>query len=459
MAVRRWVGGAVAKFDVWTITVASVWASGDTVTISIGNKDLIITLGASASTVVADIAAEIADAINAADNTAPGTGFTWSHGGQQFREFTEITATVLGAVVTVTAVTAGVPIGLVVTENTAGAGTATEANTVAATGPYHLDNADNYLGGVLPVDNDDLWFDTGDVSALYGLTYFRANNIDLNVYITNDWTGSLGLPAIRTITAGTYAEYRQRYFQVRGGSKVLQVLPGLNGTGSSAGNLYLDFQSQSTCTVSILARRGAGGTVPTVFIAGSTTGSAMNAMVITAGTVAIEPDDAPTTAGDEFWPSDLTIGTPGSAATDCIVTIGSKARLAEGVSLTVNGGTVTSYSPTTDGAEVIPTVINGGSVELAAAGDENIIEVAAGATLYLSGSGSCLKIFNRGTIDFRRGVGLKVCNDLKLYADSSYYCPFQINVAHFVGCSIGQLAAFQGPANISVDLSTAATPT
>lgn len=442
----------------WTITVAGTWASGDTVTISIGNKDLVITLGASASTVVADIATEIKNAINAANNSAPGTGFTWSHGGQQFREFTEVAATVLGAVVTVTATTAGVPIGLVVTEVTAGDGTATEANATVATGPYHLNNADNYLGGVLPVDNDDLYFDTGAVSALYALTYFRANNIDLNVYITGDWTGQLGLGPIRTITAGDYAEYRQRYFQVRGGSKVFQVLPGVSGS-TSQGALYVDLQDQATCTVSILARRGAASSVPTVFLAGSDAASAINALVITAGTIYIEPDDAPTDASKYFWPSDLTIGTGASAASDVIVYLGKNTRLAKGVSLIVNGGTVTSYAATLDGADNIPVTINGGTVELAAAGDEHEIEVALGSTLHLSGAGAVSKIFGRGAVDFRRGVGAKTCTDVKLYGGASYYCPHKTNVVQLVGCSIGQLAAFQGPADIQLDLTVDAVST
>lgn len=458
MAVKRWIGGAVAVADVWTITVANTWASGDTVTISVGNKDLVITLGASASTLVADIATQIANAINAADNTTAGTGFTWSHGGQQFREFTEFSAAAVGAVVTITALTAGVPIGLVVTEVTAGDGTATEANTVPATGPNHLDNADNWLGGSLPVDNDDVYFDTGNVSVFYGLTYFRANAIDVNMYVTNDWLGQLGLGPVRTNDAGDYGEYRQRYFQVRGTAKVLQVLPGVNGS-TSQGSLYIDLQDQASCAVSILARRGQVATVPSVFLAGSSTSSAMSSeTVITAGTVSIEPDDAPTTAGNEFWPSDLTIGTGASGSTDCIVYIGAKTRLAEGITLTVNGGTVVSYSPTLEGAEEIDVVVNGGSLELAAQGDEHIVTVAPGATLFLSGYGSVTRIFGRGIVDFRRGTGLKTCTDVKLYGGSSYYGPYKTNVLQLVGCNIGQLSAFQGPSDLQLDLTVDATP-
>lgn len=457
MAIKRWIGGAVAFADVWTITVAGTWASGDTVTISVGNKDLVITLGGAASTLVADIATEIKNAISAASNASPGTGFTWSHGGQQFREFTEFTATVLGAVVTITGVTAGVPIGLVVTEVTAGDGTATEANTVVATGPNHLDNADNYFGGVLPVDNDDLYIDTGAVSILYGLTYFRANNIDLNVYITGDWIGQLGLPAIRTITGGEYAEYRQRYFQMRGGSKVLQVRPGVQGL-TTQGALYIDLQDQSTCDVQILARRGST-TSPSVFLCGSDTTTGHPEMVISAGTVHIEPDDAPSATSKYFLPTNLRIGTPGSALSDCIVIIGKNARLSGGNAMFINGGTVLSYAPTKIGADEIIANVYGGSLELAAVGDEGNIESSLGSVVYLSGSGTVDQIKSRGTLDFRRGTGTKIVTDLKVYAGSSLYNPNGSGTgAHFVGCTLAQLAAHQLPPDRLLNWDTSATP-
>lgn len=461
MAIKRWVGGAVAVADVWTITVANTWASGDTVTISIGTKDLIITLGGAASTAVADIATEIKNAINATSNASPGTGFTWSHGGQQFAEFTElVTATSVGPVVTLTGATPGDPIGLVVTEVTAGSGTATEANTIPATGPNHIDNPDNYAGGVLPVDDDDLYFDTGEVSALYGLTYFRANNIDLNVYISSDWTGALGLPLVRTNDAGSYGEYRQRYFQMRGGSKVLQILPGLNGTEASAGNLYIDLQDQDTTTISILGLRGSGLT-PSVFLCGSHASTPLPDMVIVAGNVSIEPDDAPTAAGKHFLPGDITVGTKNSALTDCIVTVGKNARLTLGDVLYQNGGTVKLFAATKSGADVMNGFVYGGSLELASAGDEATFEIHEGAYLYPTGAGGAItQVKCMGTMDWRRHSRGKSCSDVKLYAGASYFQPTAVggDGVHLVGCSPDQLEEYQFPANREIDWSATATP-
>lgn len=458
MAVKRWVGGAVAVKDKWTITVAGTWASGDTVTISIGNKDLIITLGASASTVVADIAAEIVAAINAADNTAPGTGFTWNYGGQQFMEFKDIVATVNSAVVTVTAVNAGEPIGLVVTEVTAGDGTATEANSVVATGPEFIDNADNYAGGVLPVDNDDLYFDTGAVSAKYGLTYFRANNIDLNVYITGDWTGQLGLPAVRTVTGGSYAEYRQRYFQFRGGSKVFRVLPGRSGA-TNQGALYVDFQDQASVSIAILAGRGSG-TAPTIFLAGSDATTGHTYCHVAAGAVSIEPDDAPTGATKYFLPLELIVGTGAGAANDAIVYIGKNARIAKANDIRINSGTTFSEAPTDDTVDTCAVIINGGSFEAAGVGNFDDFTVAAGGTLYISSEGTHTTggviTLNGGVLDCRRGIGQFGLQVIDAYKGSSIFDPDGLNVASFnaLGCKVTDLT-LDLPANQNFALTPA----
>lgn len=462
MAILRWVGNAAATYDTWTITVANTWASGDTVTISLGRKDLIITLGASASTVVADIAAEIAAAINATSNASPGTGFNWNYGGQQFVEFTQVVATVDSAVVTLTAVNPGEPLGLVVTEVTAGTGTATEANSVVATGPNFLNDADNYLGGALPVDNDVLYFDRGSVSALYALDYFRANNIDLDVYITGDWTGSLGLPAIRAASGSvdTYEEYRSRYFQMRGGSKVLQVLPGLNGTSGNGGELFIDLQDQATCTVSILAARGRSTVAPTISICGTTASTALADMIIRAGNVLIEPDDAPTSASKYFVPGTLVIGERGRGLGSCVVTIGKNAALHLGGEIIQDGGTLTINAPTKSGSDVLSVKVAGGACYLSSIGDDSEIVVEEGAYLYPTGSGTIVDVFCRGVLDYRRG-GSKAITTARFYKTASLFAgggDVPLTQAEFIGCNPLKLNACELPDDRQVVWSSPATP-
>lgn len=464
MAICRWVGLAVAIVDKWTITVAGTWASGDTVTISIGNKDLVITLGASASTVVADIATEIANAINASVNT-PGTGFTWSHAGQQFPEFQEIGSTgavAVGAVVTITSTIAGVPIGLVVTEVTAGDGTATEANTQAATGPEHLDNADNYQGGVLPADNDTLYFDNGNVSAKYGLTYFRTNSIDLNVIIKDDWLGQLGLPVIRESFSVTYAEYRQRYFQMRGTLKNLSIIGGVSGA-TNQGNLWIDCQDQQLTSIQVKSRRGAGGTTPKIFIAGSDASNEHADFVVMSGCVSIEPDDAQTNSSKYFKATTWLIGSESTGDSDCVVYIGANTRLSAGTVLSIGGGTVITEAATKASGTDIRVKIIGGSLELKSAGTEGEISIDLGATLFVSplvAGGTIDLLTVKGTLDCRRTNIGKLATALKIYGGASYYDPDGSfgGVIDFVECDISQLAGYQFPTNRQLDFSAAATP-
>src|SRR5688500_12401783 len=155
MANKRWVGFAAAVADVWTLTLANTWAAADIARVTIGNKDLLVTTG---SGVLADIATAIAAAYNSAVAYSS-AGFTSNVGGQQFPEFVEGAAVANGVTVVITASSAGIPIGLTAGETTAGTGTLVAVNTIPATGPNFLDNPDNYLGGVLPIDNDHLFVD------------------------------------------------------------------------------------------------------------------------------------------------------------------------------------------------------------------------------------------------------------------------------------------------------------
>jgi hypothetical protein len=289
MANVRWLGGAAAVKQVTTVTIANTWATADTVTLTVGNKALIVTIGAAFG--VNDVAAALNAAINAADKT---TGLIGSEsrnvGGQEIPEFTDFSSTVLGAVVTITGNDAGKPFTISASETTAGTGTATAATATAATGPNHADNAANYQGGALPVNNDVLYFDTGDVDCLYGLGYFRTGTIALTVSFSNDWTGQLGLPPVNV--DGGYAEYRQRFFYFYGASsKTTTLSAGVLGN-TDCGTLYLDYQG-CVPAINLDVARNADLSSPSVVIAGGAAG-VINLVTIKAGNVSIEPDDANT---------------------------------------------------------------------------------------------------------------------------------------------------------------------
>ena len=134
MANRRWLGKAKNVRQKDTITVALVWGTSDTVTITINGQDLVITIGANTTT--AQVATTIKEAINGStltDTTASASPSIADGGGQGIAEFLEISASIDSATPSVVDIEGGQtgnadkPFTMTVTESTAGTGTATEA--------------------------------------------------------------------------------------------------------------------------------------------------------------------------------------------------------------------------------------------------------------------------------------------------------------------------------------------
>jgi hypothetical protein len=218
----------------------------------------------------------------------------------------------------------------------------------AATGKNWLSNAANYSSGTVPVDDDRLVFDSGDVDVLYALDHFRANNIDLEIIVSTDYTGQIGLPAKNELG---YFEYRAKYFQHRGGGKFLKFIPGL-GPIEQAGNVWIDMQDQAGVFVHVLAGRGPTTGPATIHLAGANAATLTNYLIVASGSVFIEPDDAPTDTTKYATFSDVTIGSPGGGAADPQVTFGGNARLTKIDDITVHSGVVNVYAATNGGGSV-----------------------------------------------------------------------------------------------------------
>lgn len=242
MATLTWLGNAAAVKQIDTVTVANTWTAADTATLTINTKDLVVTIGADVTP--AQVATAIRDAWNATSrlDSEGATDATSNFGGQEFGEYSEVEASIdpdADTVVIFTAIQAGVPFTLAVTETTAGTGTATEATTQAATGKHHWNNGDNWSSGSAPASDDIVVFRDSDVSCLYGLPNATLE-VTFNVY--QSYTGSIGLPAInRSNQSKQYAEYRQRYVRLDdagGGSNIAHRFGiGKDGTGSPLINL------------------------------------------------------------------------------------------------------------------------------------------------------------------------------------------------------------------------------
>lgn len=239
MANKRWLGRAQAVAQVDTVTIAGTWANGDTVTLTINAKSLVVTVGDSVTT--AEVATTIKEAWQNETLTDTAASYTPGDGGQDIVEHAEITATVSGSVVTLTHDTAGVPFTLSVTETTAGSGTATETTATTATGPNFADNVDNWDTGSLPVATDDVFFDNSAVSVLYALEAFSGVAF-ASVTIDASYTGTIGLPSQN---AAGYVEYRATYFQV--GATTITIG---RGRGQGSNRIKIDNEaSQATIVV------------------------------------------------------------------------------------------------------------------------------------------------------------------------------------------------------------------
>lgn len=234
MATRTWVGTAVARKDVWTITVANTWATNDTATVTINGLDLVITIGSLTTT--AQVATSIKQAFESETLTDTTAVVSPSGGGTSIPEFSAITATVSSSTVILTADAAGVPHTISVSESTAGSGTLSITNTTVATGPNFWDNTDNWAEGSVPTSSDDVYIDR-PVSILYGL---NQNSVTLTSMTIgkNFGTATIGLPSRNALG---YEEYRDEYLRISATTLVNR---------SSSGRIRINVGSnQTTATV------------------------------------------------------------------------------------------------------------------------------------------------------------------------------------------------------------------
>ncbi len=121
------------------------------------------------------------------------------------------------------------------------------ANTVNPTGPFHVDNVNNWSLGALPVSTNDIII-TGANPIKYGLTALAAV-VPNSLTIDAEFTGTIGLE----YDNGNYLEYRQRKLQI-GGSGAFTTYIGGTSDGSASKLVGLDFQ---TANVKVVIQKSA----------------------------------------------------------------------------------------------------------------------------------------------------------------------------------------------------------
>jgi hypothetical protein len=208
VAVRSWKGNAVQVKQIATIAVANTWAQNDTATITVDGLDFVVTIGTLVTT--AQVATTIKQAFNGetlTDTAASCTIAVADGGAQAIPALSEMVATVSSSTVTLTARTAGKPFTISVSETTAGTGTATlTLSATANAGKHEWDNADNWSAATVPVDDDVLAFNEGNVDLKWDLsTAIQLATINKSMV----YTGNVGLAETDTDNAAKpYRQYR-----------------------------------------------------------------------------------------------------------------------------------------------------------------------------------------------------------------------------------------------------------
>lgn len=403
MATVRWIGNAVDVKQVTTLTAAGTWANGETATITMGSgnktKAMTVTLGADVATT--DVATLIANAFNgaslAADQAVTPDNVT------SYGEFYEVVATVSGSTVTFTSRTAGVPFTLAASETSAVGSFTGPTTSTAATGKNFWDNVGNWDTGAVPVNGDDIVFDSGSVDLKYNLT---TSIQPLSVTITAAYTGKIGLPEVNeSDSQRTYREYRTTKLTFTTNAITTAITVG-EGDGNGSGRIRIDSGSGQTVLVTKQKPNRADKAYPALEWIGT---HASNTVTVLAGDVGIA-----NRAGEAATVATLKVGYLTQQASDSVVYCGT------GVTHTnvdQSGGVLTIQAATTSFDQT-------GGESFVLAGAHTAMNVDGGNCRY-SGTGTIttLKV-SRAVFDRSRDMrAATVTNAVQMYAGANLKDP------------------------------------
>ena len=203
MAQKSFVNNAAATKQQYAITMTGTFVAGETITITMNSKTLVVTIGTLVT--LTQVATTVKEAWQSSTFTDTTASCVPQGGGTSIGEFSTMTATSSAGVVTILGDTAGVPHTISSASDTSASGTATLTTIVTATGPKFADNVLNWLDGSLPVSTDDIIIN-GPFQMLYGFAAFSAV-VPASITIGERCgaTTQIGLPFLN---AAGYNEYR-----------------------------------------------------------------------------------------------------------------------------------------------------------------------------------------------------------------------------------------------------------
>lgn len=338
MATRRWIGAAADVKQVDTLAVTGTWAANDTLTLTVNNVSFVLTALASVTT--AQVATALKQAFNG-EALTDSTSFSYSPGyASNIGLFAELEASVSSSTVTFTGRTGGTYVGMTASEGAASGGI-TFTNVTTATGRNWFSNQDNWSGNTVPVDGDDIVFDSGDVDCTDGLSPAIQPG---SLTITLSYTGKIGRPDVNVPTNASlkYPEYRTKYltFDDNSGNNTVSIGSGM---GQGSGRIRLDFGAgRITATVYGTGTRSVQSD-PSVIIKGTHASNTLSVLEGDVG-IAVAAGDSTTIAtlrsGSNSQSSARLYAGADSTLTTVIVSGGSAVIGASSTTTKVYGGTV-----------------------------------------------------------------------------------------------------------------------
>lgn len=358
MANVKWTGRSQDQAQVDTLTVTAV-AVGGTLTATINGANVTYTCVTGDTTTTA--AAAWYALLSA--STAP----------PEFRELTYANdATNSPTVISITGPADGKPFTL--TKSQAGGATCTLVNSATAPISSHdVANTTNWSSGSLPGNGDTAIFEDSSVSALYNLSQFNANTV--NVIRRATYTGTIGLP---DTSVNGYMEYRTKAFQTVGLTHRIEC-----GPSDSAGQIRLQCMSASASTITINGSTQGQVGSEVVHLWGLASTSVVN---VANASVAISTDTAKTStiATVNGANASITIG-PGTTLTT-LALVNCQASVQVGLTTLTQdgGGTVTVLNA----AAITNITTDGGTIAWESTGNPGVIILGSGGIFDLSGAPS-----------------------------------------------------------------------
>lgn len=341
MAKRSYVANGANVKQKDTLVFSGTWQAADTVTLTIDNITLVVTIGT--VTAAADVALLIYEAFTGATAFTDVTStMVPQGGGTSIPQFNEIDVSRSSATLTFTSKVAGVPFTMSASRTTGDTGAITyTAGVIAATGASFFSQQDNWSANTVPVDGDDIVFEQGSQNCSDGLApAIQPGEFQHHM----SYTGYIGRPQRNTSNSGQpYSDYRTTHLTFDDNSTVGVYKLGM-GEGSGALGIRLDTGAGQS-TFMVFKSRAAAENIPNILIKGT---HASNSLTNLNGSVGVGfyAGDSTTLAtlinGQQEGGNAITICGPDVTLSSCTVTMVNGRLTTRSAIATVNlhGGTM-----------------------------------------------------------------------------------------------------------------------